>query len=811
MKTTRLLCLVLLIGGLTVPSFAAVERHHVTELDNLQKSHSPLYAGRVVRSYEEVSSAVALPGAWGALRATLGAQGELYVDVATGGPALVKGQPVALVPGKGNDLKLAEFDGLLGRKAEVVDEALIQAAADRFVDQQVALLGVPRNEIRQRNVTQINDDLWIVTYEHYLHGVLVAGSRLSLVIGHGNLLMWGSEDLFAERSGDASLAALDVASAEQFGKDYMGWQGQRDRLVDGPKLVYLSERAGESNLVAGQQSKRHRLVWEMVAQRRGVVGSWLIQVDATSGEVLQFGDINRYGWIRGGIYPKTWTEPEVTRPMPSVDIGGGNFSTVEGLIDGVSPATVPLEGSKVTLRDQCGTPGAPVLAGDPDGNFDFGEGPPNPDGDADCTNNGIGNNGGEHNTHSARSSYYHITRFKEKAVSWLPGNAWVDSAHEVRVNIDNVCNAYWSPPGGFNGFFQEGFYMTLHCFNTGEVGGIFLHEVGHGLDQNDAQGVADGGTGEAYADVVALFGFHDSCNGAGFWDQTCPSYGFPCTTCTGIRDMDYAAHTDGGGSPVTAPFTTTNFANTCPSSFFTVGPCGNSGHCESHVATGAIFDLVTRKMVPTLDEATAWFVAERDWMLGMQIATAAFNCNETTFASDGCSATSWFNAMLAADDDDGNLANGTPNAGFIFEAFDDHNIACGTAGDAANTSSSACTALTAPVLTAAVAGDGESMDLSWPAVAGAQGYTVLKAHDSCDIDYQQVTTVGSGVTSFNDDDVQGDQVYAYRLVAHGTAGTPADDACMSRLSNCEQVFIDASIFTDGFESGDTTRWDATVQ
>jgi hypothetical protein len=45
---------------------------------------------------------------------------------------------------------------------------------------------------------------------------------------------------------------------------------------------------------------------------------------------------------------------------------------------------------------------------------------------------------------------------------------------------------------------------------------------------------------------------------------------------------------------------------------------------------------------------------------------------------DGCGANNWYTAFLAADDDNGNLADGTPNACRIWDAFETHDIACGT-------------------------------------------------------------------------------------------------------------------------------------
>jgi len=424
------------------------------------------------------------------------------------------------------------------------------------------------------------------------------------------------------------------------------------------------------------------------------------------------------------------------------------------------------------------------VAADGSGEIDFGIGPDNAAGDADCTTNGIGSNGGEHNTHAARSAYYHITWIKEKGRKWLPGNSWLASAHDVKVNISDVCNAYWSG-GGYNGFFQEGYNSSgIHCFNTGEIAGVFLHEVGHGLDQNDAQGTADGGTGEAYADTHAMLQLHDSCIGPGFWDRQCTGYGLPCVQCSGVRDTDYATHVDPNGDPVTDPFTPANFTGPhCPDGLFGSGPCGKEVHCESYPATGAVWDLAVRKLPATpMNGATAWYVTERDWYLGMQIATGMFNCNDTTFASDGCAATSWYQAMLAADDDDGDLTNGTPHAAALFEAFSDHAIACGTAQDAANQDHSACPALATPSITA-TAGTG-SIAVAWNAVAGATEYVVLKNHGECGEGYVQAAVVAAPATSWEDTDVARYMAYSYRILARTD-----NDACYSNTSNCASATL----------------------
>ncbi|WP_425508327.1 pre-peptidase C-terminal domain-containing protein [Tahibacter amnicola] len=57
--------------------------------------------------------------------------------------------------------------------------------------------------------------------------------------------------------------------------------------------------------------------------------------------------------------------------------------------------------------------------------------------------------------------------------------------------------------------------------------------------------------------------------------------------------------------------------------------------------------------------------------------TSGGKCNVSATVN-GCGANNWYTVYLAADDDDGNLANGTPNACRIWDAFNAHGIACGT-------------------------------------------------------------------------------------------------------------------------------------
>lgn len=801
-RPAALLTITMAVLLLASGALAVSEQRPATEFDGFVVPNDTLRPGQNVVAFDALAHLLPASSAWQQALDELGPGAEVYFDVATGEPALVKAAPVPFLPGSGNQLS--------------ADLLADQPAADFLADRTAAFLSahsdlfpVAPGDLTLRKVEEVNRNLWVVTYHHLIDGVPVQGSRLTLVVGHGNLILWGSQNIFPLVA-ESAAPLLSQADAETVLRQYVGWDDSRDDLVAASERVYLVEAAGSSLLGDASPGRRHRLAWEVTFKRAGVRGTWMAHIDARSGEVLEFTDLVRYASARGGIEPKTWTDVEENRPLPFVELSTGGFTSVEGQYVNGGATTGTLDGERVLIADQCSGVGFPSVDSGGGGDIEFGTGPANPGGDADCTNNGVGQAGGAHNTHAARSAYYHISRFKDRVSKWLPSNGWLQSQHEVRVNINDVCNAYWSPVGGHNGFFQEGFYNSLHCYNTGEIAGIFLHELGHGMDQNDAQSTADGGTGEAYGDVFAMLGLHESCTGQEFWTQQCTGYGLPCTDCTSVRDADYAKHTD-GGSPVTTPFTPANYTGVhCPGGLFGSGPCNKEVHCEAYPATGAIWDLAVRQLPGSMDQATAWWLVERDWMVGMDIATAMFNCNDTTFASDGCAATSWFMAMLAVDDDDGNLMNGTPHAADLFAAFDDHAIACGSSGDASNQNSSACPSLPTPVLSRT---DGAgSITLNWS--PSANGTAILRNHNGvgggCDAGYHTIATVAGGTSSYMDTDIDPDQTYTYRVVTLGGAGGPEDNACYSALSNCADEAGADEIFSDGFESGDTTAWSAVI-
>ena len=378
--------------------------------------------------------------------------------------------------------------------------------------------------------------------------------------------------------------------------------------------------------------------------------------------------------VIGGIYPMTNSEPEVLMPFPflAVSNGGAKITDALGIYDySGGAASSSLDGKYFRMSDGCGSINLSSSSG---GDLDFGT-----SAGTDCVTPGFGGAG---NTHASRTGFYHLTRINRKASTYLPTNPWLQSKVTANMNVDQTCNATWN--GTAMNFYKSG----NGCSNTGEIAAVFLHEWGHGLDQNTGGAANEHGSGEAVGDIFAFNETKDACIGPNFRP------GVACyncdTACTGVRDVN--AFSTRGPAVTARPDTVTDNAGiacgrfACPylqqGIFPYQGPMGYEGHCESYIASSAAWDL-SQTLIEEYGPEDGWDEMARVWYGSLVPSKSAYRiasggqCNPSAQV-DGCAASNWYTVFLAADDDDGNLANGTPNACRIWDAFDAHGIACGT-------------------------------------------------------------------------------------------------------------------------------------
>jgi len=162
-----------------------------------------------------------------------------------------------------------------------------------------------------------------------------------------------------------------------------------------------------------------------------------------------------------------------------------------------------------------------------------------------------------------------------------------------------------------------------------------------------------------------------------------------------------------------------------------------------------------------------------------------YSCIRTNLAHS-CFASHWFQRMLVADDDDGDLSNGTPHAAALYAAFDRHDIACGGVSDPENQSTSSCPTLAAPVLSVVETASGT--ELSWTSVAGADEYRVYRGDMGCNRQQAGIASLPGTQQTFVDTEADPDLPRHYRVEAFGT-----NHACHSPVSNCESTPLGARL------------------
>jgi hypothetical protein len=205
-----------------------------------------------------------------------------------------------------------------------------------------------------------------------------------------------------------------------------------------------------------------------------------------------------------------------------------------------------------------------------------------------------------------------------------PGMAAIDQPIIANVNINQACNAF------FDGTSINFFKRTNQCQNTGLVEDVVFHEFGHALHMAEIiEGVGsfDGALSEGASDFLAASMTGDPGMGRGFFhnDQA-------------LRDLDPA-----------------NVEATWPQDIGEI-------HLTGLIYGGTIWDL-RKALLAAKPEAEALALVYK-----IYLATLRRSVNIPSSMIEA----------LAADDDDGNLANGTPNECFIRAAYGRHGMRTAT-------------------------------------------------------------------------------------------------------------------------------------
>jgi trimeric autotransporter adhesin len=743
-----------------------------------------MYIGNRAASYSEVNSMLPNKNAIDAFAAKYKA-GVINFDPRSGFPMSITAS-IPLIPGNGigNHIKLMKE----------VDAKLVAEAFRNYVIKNREALGINVKQLGAVKATKVTDRLWHVNIPQQVNGVPVRWGHFTAVINSGNIILqgaatWGNVNIDTNPN-------ISAAQAMDLGFQYAGGKLSQDLIWKQPALeiIPISPNNFSIENFAGQVGSGygHRLAWVFGFQRAPENPRWEVVVDAHTSEVIAFEDKNHYidKQITGGAYPFTNTEicPDNIRcgilqpgtPMPFANTGfapPNDFTNSAGVFNYNSgTTTTTLQGPYVTMTDTCGT-----ISATGSGDIDMG----GANGDHDCTTPTSGGN-----TAATRSGMYEVNKIFEEARGWLPNNQWLNGNDPgplvTNMNIALTCNAFYN--GEIN-FYKEG----GGCRNTGEIAAIFDHEWGHGMDDHDEGPFSN--SSEGYADIASMFRLWASCVGYGFFESGSSGCGTTSDgtgpnqdeaqvgpavcdlDCSGVRDADYLKIAN--GTPLGAAFM-------CASCGSGGGPCGRQVHCAGTATREAAWNLAARELQNppgvSVDANTAFMIAEKVFYQGSGNVGLWHNCTCPT-SSDGCNADGGYLNWIAADDDDGDLTNGTPHMEDIFAAFNTNGIACPNPAP----TNSGCSGDPTEAPTLSGSGASSSITLDWTSVPGAVNYNVFRTEgyvtdgtDKCAFGKAKVGTTSS--LTFTDHEVANGRSYSYVVVAEGS-----NDACFGPASNCTTV------------------------
>jgi len=223
------------------------------------------------------------------------------------------------------------------------------------------------------------------------------------------------------------------------------------------------------------------------------------------------------------------------------------------------------------------------------------------------------------------SAYYHVNMIHDFMKSYMPDYTEMDESLETRVDrTDGNCNAYYD--GSSINFYAEG----SGCYDLALAGDVVYHEYSHGTDDRFyslySDGLDNGAMNEGYSDVWAIGKTDYPVIGIGISDTDPTAY---------VRRYDINKKVypqDIQGEP----------------------------HADGEIICGCWYD--TRLNIGSDDTMMQIFVE------------ALYSLADGPDGTEGTVFRDVLIDALTADDNDGNINNGTPHAAQILSAFALHGI-----------------------------------------------------------------------------------------------------------------------------------------
>ena len=474
-----------------------------------------------------------------------------------------------------------------------------EAAVRSFFSQSPDLLGAALSDLRLgRSGYDSETDTWYVQLDQHLPGtdVPVWRGTVDVVIKQGRLIFF-SVNTLPDIHGVGAKPVVSKTDAI-LSAQHLGPAGNSEHTDGRAELMVLP--------VEDTGSLDGRLAWRVESRTESPRGDWVSFVDAQSGRIISVHNGVRFlsGEVHAEHDVRTVDGEMMVSPMRWMRVQNDDksaFTDEDGVwtLDGDDPPSGDLVGEFVRMLNEGGSDmEIPALSED-----------------VVLT--------GEDADQAELSAFVFQSQIRQWALIYAPDIPLMDTRIDVRVNIDETCNAYFD--GDLN-FMRAG----DGCRNTGRIADVNYHEWGHGFHYYSLlTGEFDGSISEGIADVVAVLNTGDPVISPGFFNSG-----------QAIRELE------------------TN--RVYPDDWV------NQVHTDGLIFGGAVWDLINI-LAAEVGEEEAYDTVSR-------LLAAAIRAGPTIPES--------FDAFIVADDDNGDLSDGTPNSCAIIEAFSQHGLGPGGAGGA---------------------------------------------------------------------------------------------------------------------------------
>lgn len=367
----------------------------------------------------------------------------------------------------------------------------------------------------------------------------------------------------------------------------------------------------------GPESVSHHLVWRVRVTTSNPLGIWVTDVDAHSGEIIQrLNDVHFIdfsGNTQADVQVNTYCDGETSEVASYMQV------TVSGVGNTVSDAngnwTVAYGGSdnRTVTASLFGNYVNVNVDGGGDASFAATATPGTP-----LT---VEFNDGN-SRQDERDVYEAVNDIHDFFENFDPGWSRTNTRITANVNVGQgslFCNAFYN---GTINFYPAG----GGCANTGEIQGVVHHEYGHGVQATLIGGQGNEGLGEGNSDVLANLLTQESIIGRGF-NNSCSA---------GIRDSQ--------------------------NNLIYPDDLNGQIHHDGQIIAGFHWDAmqIFQDLYGVEDGALQM---ANDWHFGRKVSRPTGQTAQVL-------------ATFVANDDDGNLANGTPHWDIYCEAATNHGFSC---------------------------------------------------------------------------------------------------------------------------------------